>query len=72
MNTLHPIFAAALRPFAPPLSALHSTEAQRLAGDMAMHADKLAGTDHHYRKALDMQIQRATYTEAFTNQQEQS
>ena len=67
MNTLHPIFAAALRPFAPPLSALHSTEAQRLAGDMAMHADKT----HNERKALDMQIQRATYTEAFT-QQEQS
>ena len=62
MNTLHPIFAAALRPFAPPLSELHSPKAQRLAGDMALHADKLAGVDHHYRKALDMQIQRDSFT----------
>lgn len=65
MNTLHPIFAAALRPFAPPLSELHSPKAQRLAGDIAMHADKT----HNERKALDMQIQRATYTEAFTQEQ---
>lgn len=70
MQALHPIFAAALRPFAPPLSELHTSESQRLAGDMALHADKLAGVDHNHRKALDMQIQRAAFTEAFTKQEQ--
>ena len=70
MTTMHPLFAAALRPFAPPLSELHTTEAQRLAADMALHADKLAGVDHNHRKALDMQIQRAAFTEAFTKQEQ--
>ena len=41
--TMHPLFADFLRPFAPPLSALHTSEAQHLQADMALHADKVAG-----------------------------
>ena len=74
MNATLPLcIAQALAPFAPPQSMVHQiiktaelTEAQRLQADMAMHAAKLAGVDHHYRKALDMQIQRAAFTEAFS------
>lgn len=77
MNATLPLcIAQALAPFAPPQSMVHQiiktaelTEAKRLQADMAMHAAKLAGVDHHYRKALDMQIQRAAFTEAFTQEQ---
>ena len=78
MNATLPLcIAQALAPFAPPQSMVHQiiktaelTEAQRLQADMAMHADKLAGVDHNHRKALDMQIQRAAFTEAFTKQEQ--
>jgi hypothetical protein len=63
MTNIHPIFAAALAPFAPPLSEL-----SRQRADIEMTRAKQAGDDENNAIALTMQINRATYKDHFEEQ----
>jgi hypothetical protein len=63
MTNIHPIFAAALAPFAPPLSEL-----SRQRADIEMTRAKQAGDDWSSAIALALQINRASYKEHFEEQ----